>query len=191
MKIPSAVRRYILARCAPPAPPSPNATTPKARCTSGGGCSDKDCMGKRLTRPDNGRVSSTSGGTARYSDSKTARPNPSSSSAKTPDVLRGLHCSEGSTRRVSLRYVGFDSYALKIGLGVRWMKLDYTRRSNVPAYPSSYGPSRTAYAFPPASSSIGPPRLPADPSLYHRKSPKSAPAALSSNNVASSAPPSR
>jgi hypothetical protein len=51
------------------------------------------------------RASSTSVVTARSSDSKMARPNLSSSSARTLVALRGLSFSEDNTRRVSLRYV--------------------------------------------------------------------------------------
>ena len=41
---------------------------------------------------------------ARSSDSKMERPNPSSSSARTPVALHGPSFSEDNTRRVSLRY---------------------------------------------------------------------------------------
>lgn len=50
------------------------------------------------------RESFTSVVIARSSDSRTERPSPFSSSARTPVALHGLFCSEDSTRRVSLRY---------------------------------------------------------------------------------------
>ena len=50
------------------------------------------------------RASSTSVVIARSSDSRMARPNPSSCNARTPVALHGPSFSEDNTRRVSLRY---------------------------------------------------------------------------------------
>ena len=50
------------------------------------------------------RASSTSVVTAKSSDSRMERPNPSSSSARTPVALHGLSFSADNTRRVSPRY---------------------------------------------------------------------------------------
>ncbi len=49
---------------------------------------------------------------ARSFDSRMARPNPSSCSARTPVALHGLSFSEDNTRRVSLRYDIFYNLVL-------------------------------------------------------------------------------
>lgn len=63
------------------------------------------------------RASSTSVVIARSSDSRMARPNPSSCSARTPVALHGLSFSEDNTRRVFPRYGIFNSLVLRDGLG--------------------------------------------------------------------------
>jgi hypothetical protein len=67
---------------------------------------------ERLADKSSNRESSTSAVTARSSASKTARPNPSSSNAKTPAASPGPSCSEDNTRRVSQRYVCAYSHPL-------------------------------------------------------------------------------
>ena len=62
-----------------------------------------DVLREVLTCQYDCRANSMSVVTARSSASRTAKQNPSSSSARTPAALRGLHCTEGSTRRVSQR----------------------------------------------------------------------------------------
>lgn len=50
------------------------------------------------------RASCSFEATARFSDSRTARPNPSSFSARTLAALHGPYCAVDSEERVSLRY---------------------------------------------------------------------------------------
>jgi hypothetical protein len=58
------------------------------------------------------RASFTSVVIARSSDSRMARPSPSSCNARTPVALHGPSFSEDNTRRVSLRYGVFCSSIL-------------------------------------------------------------------------------
>jgi hypothetical protein len=62
------------------------------------------------------RASSTSVVIARSSDSRMARPSPSSFNARTPVALHGPSFSEDNTRRVSLRYGNLYNLILRDGI---------------------------------------------------------------------------
>lgn len=51
---------------------------------------------------------------AKYSASRMAKPNPSSSNARTHDESHGRHCIDGNTRRVSQRYANDSSVSFLI-----------------------------------------------------------------------------
>jgi hypothetical protein len=105
-KTPSAAKRSTRARCVLPSPQGPpHVPDPPSRQTrtawprdTPAGPLGTDADGLR-------RASCTSVVTARSSASRTARPSPCSSSARTPARSHGRLCTDGCTRRVSLRLV--------------------------------------------------------------------------------------
>lgn len=101
--IPLAVRRSTLARyVAPNAPTCPSrSANERPRPTSAGACFPH-CL-PVADRPRLDRGNSTSAAIAKFSASRTAKPNPSFSSARILDESHGPLFTEDSTRRASVR----------------------------------------------------------------------------------------
>jgi hypothetical protein len=132
------------------------------------------------------RVSCTSVATARSSASRTARPSPCSSSARTPVRSHGRLCTDGCTRRVSLRLV----HPPRAHSTRHWGDADWVSRamtSGASQHDLGHGIERSPRTPLPCCTTHHYGAL-ANHRHPYRKSPRSAPAAQSSTSVPSSVP---